>query len=315
MDKFEEAISDTIFRKTGHKVYTVGVNSGTTALYLCLRFLRENVVPDSARHIPTTPTSFWATSEAILAAGLIPSYEDIGERLQVPVLHDHTVVVSLHGHPVLGGYNAKYVIEDNAQCAPFHYNSECWASTYSLFPSKPLGTCTDGGYICTQDEELYDWLKRARYHGLDLSSDNRYVTTMSAGTMRLTEIPALYAWHKLQVLEDLQDKRVSVAKMYCEKLDLPFYEDSYYHVMNINVPDREEVVKTLLDSNVECNFHYPHTLEEQCIAAKSQYRALGILINAENHARTCLSLPLHPFMCEEDVDRIVGVVNDSCVSA
>lgn len=211
-------------------------------------------------------------------------------------------------------YNLK-VIEDSAQAHGAMYQGKhvgnlSDASAFSFYPGKNLGCLGDGGAITTNDEELYKRVKAIANYG----SDRKYHHIYKGTNSRLDEIQAAVLDVKLKYLEADNEKRREIAKYYREniknsKIILPETYDknaSVWHVFVVRTENRDEFQKYLSDNGIQTIIHYPTPPHKQ--GAYKEWNNLSFPITEEIH-RTIISLPISPVMTDEEVKKVVEVVN------
>ncbi|MGM0564425.1 MAG: DegT/DnrJ/EryC1/StrS family aminotransferase [Pseudomonadota bacterium] len=230
------------------------------------------------------------------------------------------------------------VIEDAAQSlgATYKGRRSCNLShmgTASFFPSKPLGCYGDGGAIFTSDDELAEQIKQIANHG----QDRRYHHARIGVNSRLDTLQAAILLPKLAIFQDELDKRDQVASRYTElltplsldgrgaggegdhspspsagegqgervkKIIPPFIEDhntSAWAQYTIRVPNREQVQEKLKELGIPTAVHYPIPLNRQpAVEDLSAQLPVG-----DKVAEEVMSLPMHPYMSEEQIQQIV----------
>lgn len=204
--------------------YAVGLNSGTDALLLSL--MAHDIGPGDVVLCPSY--TFRATPDSILRTGAEVILYDLNERPHIT--SQITAWVPAHIAGEVPDWMEKaieeaqikgiLVIEDAAQAigaAPVRGNTAC----YSFYPAKILGCYGDGGAVATNDEEVYNYLKRARNHfkgetgpvGLNSRLDNLQAAVLNvklkylpAFIKRRKEIAELYDLH-LEGIVELPVKR------------------------------------------------------------------------------------------------------------
>ena len=80
-----------------------------------------------------------------------------------------------------------------------------------------------------------------------------------------------------------------------------------YHIFNIRHPKRDELKEYLLKNNIKTEIHYPVSPNKQK-ALKNMFEGKEFPISEEIH-RTTLSLPISFFHTEDDVYRVIEVMN------
>ena len=305
--------------------YCVGVSSGTDALLVALMALEVGPGDEGI----TSPFTFIATAEAIALLGAKPVYVDIDSKTYNidPQLIEAAITertkaimpVSLYGQcadfDAINSIAQKHdlpVIEDAAQSfgAEYQGRKSCNLSTIaatSFFPSKPLGGYGDGGAVFTNDEGLEKLMREISVHG----QDRRYHHPRLDINGRLDTLQAAVLISKLGIFADEVAARARIGARYSEALkdvvQVPHIADgcsSVYAQYTIGVEDRDGVQKRMSDQNVPTAVHYPITLDRQ--PALSQP---GLdLPQATRAAERVISLPMHPYLSEEDQDAVIAAV-------
>ena len=207
------------------------------------------------------------------------------------------------------------VIEDSAQAHGALYKGKrCGnladASGFSFYPGKNLGCLGDGGAITTNDEELYKKVKALANYG----SDRKYHHIYKGTNSRLDEIQAAVLDIKLKHLDSDNAKRREISKYYREniknpKIILPKVYDELahvWHIFAIRTPNRDELQTYLEKQGIQTNIHYPTPPHKQ--GAYKEWANASYPITEEIH-RTILSLPISPVMTEQEVKKVVEVLN------
>lgn len=232
------------------------------------------------------------------------------------------MVVHLYGQAVLMDkinsiakkYNLR-VIEDSAQAHGAYYKEQRVgalgdASGFSFYPGKNLGCMGDGGAITTNDKELYEKCKAIANYG----SNTKYNHIYKGINSRLDEIQAAILSVKLKYLDDDNNKRREIAKKYINNIKnplitTPITQDNSSHVWHVfvaRVKEREKFQKYLLDNGIQTIIHYPTPPHKQ-----DAYKELSneyFPITEQIH-KEIISLPISPVMQEQEVDRVIEVVN------
>ena len=189
----------------------------------------------------------------------------------------------------------------------------------SFFPSKPLGCYGDGGALFTDDDAVAQLMREIRVHG----QDRRYHHPRLGLTGRLDSIQAAVLLAKTEIFDDEVAARARVAATY-ERLIVeafgrdgvvraPYVEPhntSVYAQYTIEV-DRREIVETRMKAaGVPTAVHYPIALHEQPVF-EGLGHALGEFPVSEAAARRVISLPMHPYLVEEQQARVVAAVKEA----
>lgn len=189
------------------------------------------------------------------------------------------------------------------------------AATTSFFPAKPLGCYGDGGAIFTNDGELALLLRSLCVHG---KGREKYENVRIGRNSRLDTIQAGILLPKFHALRDYEVAEVNrVANSYSEKLQgyvaVPRIPDGYlscwaqYTILCENQSERDMLQAALKVEGVPSMVYYPRPLHLQQAFAYCGYSE-GDLPVAESVCKRVLSLPMHPYMSEDDIDRVVSLI-------
>jgi dTDP-4-amino-4,6-dideoxygalactose transaminase len=322
---------ENIWAQTCSMPYAAGVANGMDALEIALRAL--NVGPGD--EVITTGMTAFATVLAILRAGATPVLADIDPctanlclKSVENCLNKKTkaiVLVHLYGQisnmdEWLAFVNKRnlYLIEDCAQSHLARWKGQPAGSfgiinTFSFYPTKNLGALGDAGAIVTKDSGLYEKVCRLRNYG----QARRYYHTEVGLNSRLDEIQAAILLERLKWLESFTVSRQKNAQLFSEKIDNPFIkkmqspkklENHVYHLFVLHSKYREELMVYLKENNIESFIHYPVPVHCQELPVQIQIDPKG-LPHTEEHAKTCLSIPCHPFLSEKSLETIISVLN------
>jgi UDP-2-acetamido-2-deoxy-ribo-hexuluronate aminotransferase len=207
------------------------------------------------------------------------------------------------------------VIEDAAQSfgATYKGRQSCNLSTIgctSFFPSKPLGCYGDGGACFSNDETLATRMRQIRVHG----QDRRYHHPLVGINGRIDTLQAAILLAKLEAFDAEVQHRARVGAAYSEQLrdevKTPYiepYNTSVFAQYTIQVEDRKVFLERLKAEGIPTAVHYPIPLHLQPAFASARY-GRGSLPLAESAADRVVSLPMHPYLSEEDQSRVVAAV-------
>ena len=311
---------------TGAK-YAVTCSNGTDALLLAMMALDIN----PGDEVITTPFTFIATAETIAFLGAIPVFVDIDEKTYNinPDLIEEKITsktkaiipVSLYGQPadiekinqIARRYNLRVII-DGAQSFGSTFNGATDSaiadiSTTSFFPAKPLGCYGDGGAVFTNDEEMADKMKSLRLHGQSKRYHHKYIGMGG----RLDTIQAAVLNVKLKYYSKDLSLRQEVASKYTKALEnklniiLPSINEkvtSAWAQYSIRVKNRNEIQSRLKDVGIPTAVHYPMPLHLQECFSYLGYKK-GDFPISEIVSQEIMSLPMNPYVTDEEVDYIV----------
>jgi dTDP-4-amino-4,6-dideoxygalactose transaminase len=274
--------------------YAVGVNSGTSALEICLRAID---VRDSSVIVPTN--TFMATPTSVIHAGgkvifsdvlkkdLCMDPEDLNEKIQ----KNTKAVILVH----IGG-------------------------AFSFYPTKVL-TCGEGGMLTTDDKKIYIKALMLRDHGKPDHQFNKHVEF--GYNWRLSEIHAVIGLEQMNKIDWILDERRRVAKIYDEKLRgaegielikiSSNIKSSYYKYM---LYLKEGVDRDYVKSGMKNEFGVELTGEVYADPCHSQpvfKKYPEMMLNkegdkfpgAEYVCNRHICLPLYPGLAEEEVSYVV----------
>ena len=333
--ELEEALKE--FTKSK---YVITCSSGTDALLLSLMAIE--IKPKD--EVITTPFTFIATAETVALLGAKPVFVDIDEKtynIDVNKIKEKItpktkaiIPVSLYGQPCdLDELNSLidsstrllvnpftnqpiYLIVDGAQSfgatykgkAEVHY---CDIYTTSFFPAKPLGCYGDGGAVFTNNDEFADKIKKLRIHGQEKRYYHKYIGLGA----RLDTIQAAILKVKLKHYKKDLSLRQQVAEKYNRLFSslnnpdiiLPFVKDdrtSSWAQYSIRVKNRDEVREKLKEKGIPTAVHYPLPLHmQECFSYLGHKE--GDFPVAEKVSKEILSLPMNPYLSDEEIDYIV----------
>ena len=308
--------------------HAISLNSGTSALHLAL--LAVGVGPGD--EVITTPSTFVATTAAIVYTGAVPVFVDTEleswtidvSKLEEKITKRTKAIVPVHLHgnmcnmveisQIAKKYDLK-IVEDACQAhlakrdgvVPGQLGD---AAAYSFYPGKNLGAMGEGGLLATESDQIAESVRLLRNWG----SSRRYHHDIHAFNFRMDTLQAKILAIKLPHLAKWTDLRRNVARLYKErlsalKLKIPVnYTNSHvFHVFAIRSAGRDELRKSLTADGIETSCHYPVPVHLQKAYAFLGYRA-GDFPNSEVLANQWLSLPMDPLMTEIEVDYVCDAI-------
>jgi len=305
-----------------------GVASGTDALALALQ--AAGLEPGD--EVLVQANAFVAGVGAIQRAGgtpvavdislddLGPDPDDLAARLTP---HSRALlVVHLHGLPVdlrpileLAHARGLVVIED---CSHAHgatldgrrVGSFGLAGAFSLGVVKNLAAYGDAGLVSTDDTGIAERIKLLGTHGQVRKNEHE----LYGANSRLDELHAAMLRVKLKHLDARNRRRAAIAAYYSERLGtfvIPPHADParthVYHQYVVRTPARDALRTHLAAHNIESGVHYPVPIHRQPAWLRA-YGETPPLPRAERAAREMLSLPVHPDLTDEEVERVADGV-------
>lgn len=336
--ELENQLAEYVGRK-----HCIGVGNGTDALVLSLR--ANNVGAGDAVFV--ADFTYIASASCVSLVGATPVFVDIdlktfnispealekaiertiGEGKLTPKA---IIAVDLFGlpadMPAIEAIAKKYgllVVEDAAQGFGGMINGKRACSfgdisATSFFPAKPLGCYGDGGAIFTDDDEIDQRLRSLRAGGKSPTDkyDNREVGYNS----RLDSIQAAILLPKFKALADYELTDVNqVAAWYTERLKnvavTPYIPEGFYSswaqytIRLKNKEERDALQSELKAAGIPSMIYYPRGMHQQQVF-KDMNLSEELYPNAVEATKTVLSLPMHPYLDEETVDKICAVITD-----
>jgi dTDP-3-amino-3,4,6-trideoxy-alpha-D-glucose transaminase len=227
------------------------------------------------------------------------------------------VAVHLYGAPADLGALAGLGLPIVEDCAQSHGATYRGAKTgtigaigcFSFYPSKNLGAYGDGGAVVTSDDALAGKLRMLRNYG----QENRYVHQCAGLNSRLDELQAAILRVKLPHVARWNERRSSLARHYGSELrsvEIPEVVEggaSVHHLYPVLTDRREAFMDHLARAGVETLIHYPVPLHLQPCHRDWGFGP-GSFPAAERAASRVVSLPLHPWMTDEEAAHVVAAV-------
>lgn len=308
--------------------HAVSVASGTDALFLSLKAL--GVGPGDEVILPTF--TFISSALAISHVGAIPVFVDVSENnflidpldIEKKITKKTKAIIAVH----LYGFSADvqkinkiakihklYVIEDAAQAHGAMFENKKIGSIgeigcFSFYPTKNLGAYGDGGVIVTSNNTLAKKIIILRNYG----QIKKYVSITDGYNSRLDELQAAILRVKLKYLDQWNKRRREIAEMYDSKLSpevkrIEINNNSLpvYHIYPIFVSKRDILMKGLANKGISTIIHYPIPVHHQNVY-KNYYKKEKFPVSLEA-AKTELSLPIHPFLSNLEIDHVIDCVN------
>ena len=316
--------------------HVVGVSSGRDALLIAL--YAEGVGPGDAVFVPSF--TFSATAETVTNCGATPVFVDIdagtfnmdADRLEDAIrtierdeaLRPRAVIpVDLYGLPAdygriseIADKHGLYLIADAAQSFGGEMNgarvgSLAPVTTLSFYPTKPLGGFGDGGALICTDDALAERFRSLRVNGRGPSGLQESEIGMSG---RLDTIQAAVLLCKLDIFEEEMARRREIADRYsaalADTVTVPLIPDGFesaFALYTIQYGNRDSLRNRLGDGGIGTGLYYPTPLH-----LHPAYRRYGCkegdLPVTEAMSSQVLSLPMHPYLNDEEIDEVCRAV-------
>jgi UDP-2-acetamido-2-deoxy-ribo-hexuluronate aminotransferase len=334
--ELEEKLSDFVDAK-----HVITCSSGTDALLMAL--MAFGIGPGDA--VFTSPFTFIATAEVISLLGAVPVFVDIDkdtfnmdpfklEEAVEKLYKDNrtgltpkcVIPVDIFGLPAdyqnINKIAKKYnlcVIEDAAQSLGARAGDKMAGnltdvSTTSFFPAKPLGCYGDGGAIFTNDSSLNEKLISIRVHG---KGQHKYDNVRLGINGRMDTLQADILLQKMTIFKDELKKRERVAQKYRVRLNelvkfqkIPDEFTSAWAQFSFVSKNRSKIIKKLETNKIPHAIYYPKPLHLQEAFSILKYKK-GDFPVAEKIADTILSVPMHPYLTDEQIEFITETIANS----
>jgi dTDP-4-amino-4,6-dideoxygalactose transaminase len=315
--------------------YCIGCASGLDAIEISLRCIGAK----QGDKVLTTPLSAFATTLAIVRTGCVPVFVDVDESGLIDLEQCAEVFkeqkdirfflpVHLYGHSInlqrllyiRDQFNIE-IVEDCAQAVGAKSDgivvgSVSRVAATSFYPTKNLGAMGDGGAILTKDSDIAFLARSLRDYG----QSEKYRHSFMGLNSRLDEVHAAVLKDALlPLLEKHTLKRIKIAENYLQGIKnpniciqpAPQSSESVWHLFPLLVREnRKAFQEHLSTTGIASGIHYPILIPEQP-AMKSFDRSIVLreLRNARRFAAEEVSLPIHPYLSDSDVKRVISACN------
>lgn len=337
--QLEEKLADYVGVK-----HCISCANGTDALQLAL--MAWGIGEGDAVFVPDF--TFFSTAEVVPWVNATPIFVDVekdtfnispqflDETIQEVIREGKltpkvVIAVDLFGQPAdfpaIREITEKYnllLLEDGAQGFGGRIGAQRACSfgdisITSFFPAKPLGCYGDGGAVFTDNDDWAGLIASYKVHG---KGEDKYDNVRIGLNSRLDTLQAAILQVKLQILEDYELDNVNQAACWYEKyLDnsvvTPTVKEGYmsgwaqYTILLEDENERSKMQELLRKCNIPSMIYYPKGLHEQrAFEHSAQYMKNSELPNTYYVSRRCLSLPMHPYLQEEEVIKISEICNN-----
>jgi dTDP-4-amino-4,6-dideoxygalactose transaminase len=317
--------------------HAIGTGNGLDALEIGLRCLGLR----AGDKVLTTPLSAFATTLAIVRAGGLPVFVDVDAtggvdlaqcrdlfardrsiRFFLPV-HLYGSALDMEELKKLQHDFQLQLLEDCAQAigaaaGAIPVGTAGQAAATSFYPTKNLGALGDAGALLTNDasiartaKEIRDYGQSAHYVHSRLGLNSR-LDELQAAILRDAFLPNLPTW---------TTARRRIAMKYLDGIHNPALalpgvrsaHDSVWHLfpMLVTAGSRDEFQAYLRSRGIMTGVHYPRIIPDQPALADAGFGDYStVLENARRWARTEVSLPVHPFMTDIEIEAVIRACND-----
>ena len=329
---------------TGHK-NAYFLNSNTVGLHLAMQILKMENGWQDGDEVITTPITFVSTNHSILYENLHATFADVDEYLCLdPVdvekkINDKTRAVIFVGYggrvgqldkivEICKKHNLKLIL-DAAHMSGTKVNGVCpgtWegvdVAVYSYQAVKNLAT-GDSGMICFADEKLDKMARQIAWLGINKDTYARsnkgtyawkYDVDYVGYKYNGNAIMGAIAQVQLKYLDEENQRRRQIVERYNEAfkdnkniqiVGAPHHDECSYHIYELIVPDREALLNELASHDIYGGVHYRDNTEY------SMYLyANGTCPHAHKVSQHLITLPLHMWLTDEEVEQIISIVNN-----
>jgi dTDP-4-amino-4,6-dideoxygalactose transaminase len=322
--------------------------NGTSTLEVALRV--AGIGPGD--EVITTPITWVATANVIVAVGARPVFVDVDPRTRNIDLAAAAAAITPRTRALLPVYlaglpmpmDALYalarkhglrVIEDAAQAIDSRWQGRRIGSFGDLvsfsFQANKNVTCAEGGCLVVNSPAEAERVERLRLQGVVRRGADGMDVELPGGKFNLTDINATIGLHQLCRLDEITRRRAELAQLYFEAaerfdleglgIELPLRRASVeaignWHMFQVLLP--AERLRGGRAAVME-------TMHGERIGTGVHYPAVhlfsfyrqqgwreGMLPNAERIGRGLLTLPLFPAMGDGDVDRVCASLAAAC---
>ena len=313
--------------------------NGTDALSMAL--MAWDIKEGDALFVPDF--TFFATGEVVSFEGATPVFVDVDETtfnmdpeslefaIQAVIAEGKLtpkaiIPVDLFGLPAnypaireIADTYGLLILEDGAQGFGGRINGKeaCSfgdISTTSFFPAKPLGCYGDGGAIFTDSDEVAAYLESIRVHG---KGSFKYDNVRIGVNSRLDTLQAAIMLPKLKAFGDYELADVNkVAEKYtsllkdvvkCPEIPEGYYSSwAQYTIQLKDEAQRDGLQAFLKENGIPSMVYYPKPMHlQKAFEGLKQYQECPV---TERLCKTVLSLPMHPYMTDEDIELVAETV-------
>jgi dTDP-4-amino-4,6-dideoxygalactose transaminase len=329
--RFEEAFAG--FCSCDHGI---GVSNGTDAIKIAAKALELGDSPRVFMPANTFVATWLAIKEAYPNSQI--TMVDIDENGQIDTnkldqyIKDHRrrgdedcLVVAVHMYGCCDAIDETSSIANSYDCPMLEDASQAHGArspkgtlagsvgeiaAFSLYPGKNLGAAGDAGIITTNNEKLAEKCRMLRNYG----SRKKYIHEEIGYNNRLDSIQAIILYWKLKQLDEWNKARSQIAQKIKSKINnkniqwmLGDNPNQVYHIMPVllSSENRSVFMQFLGDHSIECGIHYPVPIHKMPFFLEDKK-----LSRTEDYANRMVSLPIHPFVCDTEIDYLANHLNN-----
>jgi len=321
----EVASFETEFSDFVEGLNCIAVNSGTSGLHLAL--IAAGIKPGDEVIVPSF--TFAATANSVKLVGATPIFVDINPlTFNIdPVAIESAITprtraiqpVHLYGQPAamseildIARKHDLLIFEDAAQAHLANLNGKPvgtfgTAATFSFYPTKNM-TSGEGGMITTASSEIARNCRLLRNQGMEA----RYINEIIGFNNRMTDIHAAIGRVQLRKLTEWTNIRRKNADFFDQNLKgvvTPFVSKGAFHVyhqytIRVLDHDRDTFSTKMTESGIGNGVYYPTPVHRL-----PSFDQASHLPETSRACREVISIPVHPSLTQQDLEKIVTVIN------
>lgn len=323
-----DAFEDEMAAYLGVK-HVVAVDSGTDALIIALRAL--GIGPGD--EVISPPNSFVASTSAIVEVGATPVFADVRDdgnidpeavaavvsprTAAIMPVHLTGRVCDMNALAKTAEFHGIPIIEDAAQSIGSRYDGRLSGTfgkigCFSAHPLKNVNAAGDAGFLTTDDDQVADFARLYRNIGMA----DRDTVVVWGRVSRMDTFQAAVLRHRLRGLPEVIEERRANAERYRRKIKVPEVrtplcrdiEFNTFHVFMVLAERRDALAAYLRENGIMTAVHYPVPIHLQPVC-----RPLGCQEGdypvCEARAKKILSLPIHQYLSNDDIDYVADRIN------
>ncbi|HQP31638.1 MAG TPA: DegT/DnrJ/EryC1/StrS family aminotransferase [Deltaproteobacteria bacterium] len=331
--EFEEGFASFIGARQA-----LSLNSATAGMHIVLKAMDIG----DGDEVITPSMTFASTVNQIVLAGARPVFVDCDYDTLMPQASVYAKAITKRTKAIIPVHFAGApadldaiedaagtipVIEDAAHAIDTRYKGRhIGGKNTAIFSFHPIKNITtgEGGMVTGNDEALMRRLRLLKFHGIERDawkrygkgSDPSYDIIEPGFKYNMTDIQAALGLVQMKKIAAITRRRSEIAGAYLEGLKgigldlpgVPAYEHQHsWHlfVVKVRALERPEFMAALAEANIGYGMHFPacHTLSY----IKKLYGAATLPVTEEVAGRI-ISLPIHPGMDDDQVNRVIAVV-------
>lgn len=327
------------FAKIHNVKYCLGTSSGTDGNHLALWSLGiqagDEVIIPANTFIATAWGATLCGAKPVFVDCHSQSYNIDPNKVQKAISKKTKAIVAVHlyGQPAdmdalrqIAEKHNIHIVEDAAQAHLSEYKSKkvgnfSEVTSFSFYPGKNLGAFGEAGAIVTNDEEIFNRIKKLREHG----QSKKYYHDSFGHNYRMEGIQGAVLGVKLKYIEKWTNERRRVAQRYkdllgnLEDIILPAEMPDHKHVYHLyvikvnkgniqkNKEERDKLQTYLQEQKISTGLHYPVPLHlQECFKFLGYKR--GDFPETEMLADSGLSLPMYPELTDEQIEYVSNAI-------